>query len=121
MDLETFVTVEPTDENYFRSVVLFGRNVASYKFALAKSLIALGGEGRDVVPLKELAVPFAREICGHLREAPKQATSGSSQFLSACRDYNEGRTGQDELAAATERLGFQYVIDAFHRVWADPW
>ncbi len=34
-----FVDVEPTLENYWRAIILFGRNTASYKFALAKSLI----------------------------------------------------------------------------------
>ncbi len=33
-----FSASTPTPENYFRSIVLFGRNVASYKFALAKTL-----------------------------------------------------------------------------------
>ena len=30
-----FVDVEPTLENYWRAIILFGRNTASYKFALA--------------------------------------------------------------------------------------
>lgn len=34
-----FVDVEPTLENYWRAIILFGKNTASYKFALAKSLI----------------------------------------------------------------------------------
>ena len=41
-----FSEYKPNDENYWRSVILFGRNVASYKFALAKALL-------------ELAEPFA--------------------------------------------------------------
>ncbi len=36
--VDRFISVTPTTENYPRGVVLFGRNVASYKFALAKSL-----------------------------------------------------------------------------------
>lgn len=32
-----FVDVEPTLENYWRAIILFGKNTASYKFALAKS------------------------------------------------------------------------------------
>ena len=36
-----FTEVQPTLENYWRSVILFGRNVASYKFALGKSLLDL--------------------------------------------------------------------------------
>lgn len=37
-----FVDVEPTLENYWRAIILFGRNTASYKFALAKIFIDVG-------------------------------------------------------------------------------
>jgi hypothetical protein len=36
-----FLERQRTPENYWRAVILFGQNVASYKFALAKSLIEL--------------------------------------------------------------------------------
>ena len=42
----------------FRGVVLYGRNVASYKFALAESLITLASKGKDYFRLEDLAVPF---------------------------------------------------------------
>ncbi|VAL46716.1 Uncharacterised protein [Enterobacter hormaechei] len=32
-----FYQADPTLENYWRGVILFGRNVASYKFALASA------------------------------------------------------------------------------------
>lgn len=115
-DIGGFVAAEPTTENHFRSVVLFGRNVASYKFALAKSLIALAREGRDVVPLPDLAVPFAGELCAHLEAAPKQATSSSSRFLDVCREFIAGEISDTQLRESTARLGFVNVIDAFHIV-----
>jgi hypothetical protein len=31
-----FIDTQPTREDYWRSIILFGWNVASYKFALAK-------------------------------------------------------------------------------------
>lgn len=39
--MSEFYEIEPSLENYWRAVILFGRNVASYKFALAKSLYDL--------------------------------------------------------------------------------
>jgi hypothetical protein len=36
-----FLKVNPTREDYWRSVILFGLNVASYKFAMAKSLLEI--------------------------------------------------------------------------------
>ncbi len=32
--MSKFYEIEPNLENYWRSIILFGRNVASYKFAL---------------------------------------------------------------------------------------
>jgi hypothetical protein len=114
--MEPFVEVQPSLESSWRAVILFGRNVASYKFALAKSLIELAGQGRTQVGLDELAVPFARSICEHLRLADKQGSFGTSRFLDACRKFNSGELTHDRLIETTVKLGFNNVIDAFHVV-----
>jgi hypothetical protein len=111
-----FVQVNPSLDNYWRAIILFGRNVASYKFALGKSLLDVAQTGKTFVPLADLARPFARHIADHLRRADKQATSGSSRFLEACRRFNREEITGEELAEATVRLGFNNVIDAFHVV-----
>jgi 5-methylcytosine-specific restriction endonuclease McrA len=115
-EIITFTSIQPSPENYFRSIVLFGRNVASYKFALAKTILRLANEGRQDVPLSDLAPPFATEICRHLNIAPKQATSASSRFLDVCCSFNAGEISESELIETTTRLGFANVIDAFHVV-----
>lgn len=115
-----FIVSTPSDENYWRSIILFGRNVASYKFALSKSLLELGSRPNDLVKLEELALPFAKHICEHLRIADKQATSKSSSFLNQCRVYNEasdtGNSDSNKLRDIAVRMGFNAVIDAFHIV-----
>lgn len=111
-----FIEATPTTENYFRGIILFGRNVASYKFALAKSVVELVCDGQVRASLQDLAVPFARHLCDHLRDSPRQSTSARSRFLDTCRQYNEGSVTGDELRVATVRLGFNNVIDAFHVV-----
>ena len=67
----------------FRSIVLRGRNVASFKFALAKSILTLAESGVTSVSLEELAVPFSRELCAHIKEVDTQSTSAGSRFLDA--------------------------------------
>lgn len=66
-----FTEVQPTLENYWRAVILFGRNVASYKFALGQSLLELAGRGNEIITLENLAEPFSRHICNHLQIADK--------------------------------------------------
>src|SRR5262245_61395209 len=115
-NMTTFAEVRPSLDNYWRAVILFGRNVASYKFALGKSLLEAAQQGKTFLPLADLALPFARHIASHLKQADKQATSRSSQFLDACRRFNRGELSHEGLADVTVRLGFNNVIDAFHVV-----
>ena len=114
---DQFLVRQPSLENHWRSVILFGRNVASYKFALGKSLLELVGQGREFVTLQELAVPFSKHVCDHISKADKQGTfSGSTKFLESCRGYVNGQSTHEELIDSTTRLGFNNVIDAFHNV-----
>ena len=114
--MDEFYEITPSLDNYWRGIILFGRNVASYKFALAKSLFDLSQNQNDLVTLDELAVPFSHHICTHLEKVDKQGTSSSSKFLNTCRDFNSGKITQEDLHIATVRLGFNNVIDAFHVV-----
>lgn len=119
-EILTFQNTSPSLESYWRSIILFGRNVASYKFALAKSLLEIIPSGQSEISLEALAEPFSRNLCEHLKTAPKQATSSSSQFLDSCRAFNEGAISKEELLDVTRKKGFNNVIDAFHVVNDDP-
>lgn len=111
-----FYAINPSLENYWRSVILFGKNVASYKFALAKSLLELRTEPNDLVLLEDLAPHFAKHLCEHLSHSPKQITSKSSKFLENCLAYNSQEITHSSLIEATVKGGFNNVIDAFHIV-----
>ena len=111
-----FIEATPTPETNWRAIILFGRNVASYKFALGKSLIELANREATFVRLEDLAEPFSRHLCKHLKQNDKQATSPRSEFLAACRNYNQKLISHDELLETTVKRGFANVIDAFHVV-----
>lgn len=114
--IKEFQEYHPSIDSYWRSIILFGRNVATYKFALAKALIDLRNQRKTHVTLNELAVPYSKYICEHVNTAPRQATSRTSKFIQACTDYNDGKIGYDQLINTTVSLGFNNVIDAFHNV-----
>lgn len=115
-DETRFYEIEPTLENYWRAVILFGKNVASYKFALAKALYELKKSPAEIIRLDELAPLFADHIVSHLKQCDKQITSKSSIFLDSCRQYSKGEITRDRLIQDTVRTGFNNVIDAFHNV-----
>lgn len=104
-----------TSSEDFPSVVLRGRNVGSFKFALAKSVLSLVEAGATSASLEELAVPFSQELCAHIKEVYIQSKSASSRFLDACRHFNSGVITEDELVTTTVLLGF-HNLEAFHAV-----
>lgn len=114
--LSKFIANDPDLDDYWRAIVLLGRNVASYKFALAKTLLELNPVSGQLIRLEEIAPHFAKHVCDHLKFADKQATSRSSRFLDACRNFNTGAISRDELTGKTIQLGFANVIDAYHVV-----
>ena len=70
--MKEFYEIEPSMENYWRSIILFGRNVASYKFALAKALYDLKDHSNDLIKLDELAKPYVKHLLEHLKIAPNR-------------------------------------------------
>ena len=110
-----FIDKSPSLSTFWRSVILLGRNTASYKFALAKALLEKGSE-RASISTDELAEVFALNISSHLKTNPKQSTSKKNTFLNACRSFNSSKIGLDELVSVTKKHGFRYVFDAFHNV-----
>ena len=60
MGMETFHYTQPRLQDNWRSVMLFGRNVASFNFALGKSPLELTERGPGFVNLEELAEQLSR-------------------------------------------------------------
>jgi len=117
---EVFNDKELELEDYWRAIILRGRNVASYKFALAKTLLDLKPESGQLIKIGELAPLFSSHIAEHLKKANKQGTPASSQFLDTCRRFNAGGIDENTLIDQTIRFGFVNVIDAFHVVNQTP-
>ena len=88
MDPIPFIPTNPSVEDCWRGVVLYGRNTASYKFALASALLELSPKSGQLVKLEDLAPVFARHIARHLTDAPKQITTKDGKFIQACVAFN---------------------------------
>ena len=66
MNKELFVDKNPSLDTSWRSIILLGRNVASYKFALAKSLLEIDSSSTEI-EIEKIATPFEKNICEHLK------------------------------------------------------
>ena len=114
--MPVFIDNDWSVESYWRSIILFGKNSATYKFALAKSLLDLSSNNNDLILMEELAQPFSKHICEHLKIIDKQGTNKESKFLDTCRKYNNEEISYDNLINTTKKLAFTNVIDRFHEV-----
>ena len=116
MSAELFLANDPRVETIWRAIVLYGGNSATYKFALAESLLELRPESGQHITLAELAEPYSRNLVEHLKKADKQGTAKESKFLEACRKSITGAVTHGRLIETTVKLGFVNVLEAFHNV-----
>ena len=61
-----FISANPSVEDCWRGVVLYGRNTASYKFALATALLEIKPQSGQLVKIEDVAPVFAKSISKHL-------------------------------------------------------
>lgn len=113
-----FFAIDPKLEDYWRAIILFGQNVACYKFALAKSLLEIAPTGKTIITLDELSEPYSRYVVEHIGtcEAQNQLTPQPYPFLEGCKQFKKGQITYEQLLEITRREGFKVVLDKFHNV-----
>ena len=84
--IDEYLTTGSAEESNFRSVILFGRNTASYKFALAKALFDLARQGKDSVTLEQFADPYTRHLVEHVKRILGRPPTGRASSLTLARD-----------------------------------
>ncbi len=110
----SFIPRDPTVEDCWRGIILYGDNSATYKFALAESLLQLNPQAGQLVKMEDLAPVFGNAIASHIGHSPKQGTR-PGKFQESVKKFNsDGDT--DALVKATLKGGFTNVIKAFHNV-----
>ena len=115
-----YIENDMTLENFWRSIFLFGKNTASYKFALAKSLLEIDTT-KNFISLEELALPYSKNISLHLEKGERQITRKTQvNFLESCKKFNEGQIDQSKLIEETLKTAFDNVIPRFHTIFGLP-
>jgi len=117
--MTSFVSRNLSLQEYWRAIILYGENVTSYKFALAKTLLEINPDEGQLIKLDELSPIFSKHLCTHLKDNSKQGTSPTSKYFDLCRKYNldkDGGVTKEELYDATTKNAFGDVIERFHNV-----
>jgi len=106
-----------TNETIWRSIILFGKNTASYKFSLAKGILDLAKQGKSVVSYDELAQAYSPHLLEHYKSGLSQDTrSTDSALATKYKGYIQGDITYDELISFTAKNGFNNVVPRFHNV-----
>ena len=116
MTKNQFITPEINPIDYWRAIVLYGANTATYKFALAQALLQNAQAGASTVNLDDVALPFQRAMIQHLKSGNKQITQSRSKFLKGCEAHIRDEISESQLIGITRREGFKYVLDKFHNL-----
>ena len=72
-------------DTLWRSLILFGKNTATYKFAFGKTLLDYIDEEKTVLTLEDLAEPFSHYLIQHLRTGYNQGNEG--QFITTLNSH----------------------------------
>lgn len=111
--IRNFTEAECSPESTLRTILLFGRNVSTYKFALADVL--LNSTTKQHLTYKDLRDDFLRELYHHHNKNPNQYQAGSNALTIAFNDYAINKDW-DKLVKVAERNIYNNVFDAFHNV-----
>ncbi|RZL17426.1 MAG: HNH endonuclease [Pedobacter sp.] len=103
--------------NHFRSIFLLGANTATYKFALAKTLLELKNQNTTFVSLDDLSPIYAKHLIEHVQTGKRQIQGkGTAKLLNALHLHTQGQITEDLMLNVTRAEGFKCVLDAFHNL-----
>ena len=101
---------EPEHLTATRAIIVFGKNSATYKFALLKTLMDQPATAE--LKYEDIGVPFLTHLLEHHRTCPHQFNRSSTQLAKAMDDHIAGDMGWDNLFAIAERNIYNNVFDA---------
>jgi len=105
-------------EDYWRAVILYGLNVATYKIALAKCLHTFIMANKDKVTMRELAEEFFKQYRIRLEDGMPQLDNPARQtkmeYIVSL--YKLGKVTEDKAIEYVEKNAFSDVVPRFHTV-----
>jgi hypothetical protein len=116
-EIQSFLDSEASALNTFRTLVLFGKNTATYKFAFCHAL--LKHNPKSELYYHDLRDDFVRELVNHHQSNPNQFVRGDTQLTHAMNQYlasNQSQIHFDQLLEIADKSIYNNVFDAFQNV-----
>jgi 5-methylcytosine-specific restriction endonuclease McrA len=105
-------------EDFWRTIILYGLNQATYKIALGQSLIRFSEQQKNFVSMTELAEDFFDMYKERLKSGKPQLAQPNrlTAMERIVTEFNIGKITRFEAIEKVERDAFNDVIDRFHTV-----
>ena len=111
-----FEKYEQTPENYWRSIILLGKNTASYKFAWAKTLNEFVKNNQTKFNMDEAAAVQMKFLCESRKRSYYQGVSemiNKAPVFTGIDQFHQGEINETALQSIIKREGFKDVVRAF--------
>lgn len=107
-----------SDRDFWRAIILYGLNTATYKMALGQCLADLVRQGRTQISLDNLALEFHALYKKRLENGkPQLVTPGRQSVMEQVVELsNLGQTDEEAIITRVKAQPFAEVIPRFHTV-----
>ena len=113
-----------TTSDYWKALILYGLNQATYKIALGKTLLSLAERRENTVSWESLSDEFLRQYMKRLEAEspmPQQATPGRLTVMERIvQKLTVERISYDEAVVEVGQQAFEDVIRRFHNLTGLP-
>jgi len=109
-----FLYEEKGEFSEIRTVLIFGKNTSTYKFAFCHAL--LQQKPTDSLKYEALKEDMLNAFIDRYKIEKKQFTGGESNFSRSLDQYLEGKANRGQMEAEADKVMFKYVVDAFQNV-----
>ncbi|WP_456383464.1 hypothetical protein [Persephonella sp.] len=117
LEIREYLEEELNALNILRSIILFGKNSSTYKFALCHTLLLQ--EPKETLKYEDIRDFFLEELLRHYKNNPKQFLRGETGLTRAFDEYLKSSKNQldwDKLVGIAEKYIYENVFDAFHNI-----
>ncbi|NLA59249.1 MAG: HNH endonuclease [Firmicutes bacterium] len=114
--------LELSAADYWRAIILYGLNTATYKLALGQCLVNFTTQGKTRVSMSELAEEFFDIYKDRLENGKPQLDHVSRRTVmeTIVELYNLGKLTRNQAIEEVEKRAFDDVIPRFHTVYRTP-
>ena len=111
--IQNFLGTTNVPTNTIRTLMIFGKNSSTYKFALLAALMKQ--DAKNELKYSDLTHDFLHELYTHYTKCPDQWQGGINVITKSFDQYNISNDWETVLQSG-EKIIYKFVFDAFHNV-----